>query len=264
MCIAFSTFVFCNVFYLILHNVDNDLHKNKTVAKTAEGDNCVETNIQCPCGLIRAEVQLLGDNQTGAVSFTSVPSFLFIKDIIVNTPTFGILKINISYGGAFYVVIDASSLGLDVKKTPLHQLVNAADEITKTVSKGIPVTHPEIPDLSFLYGTILTDGNDEHSEEPTANLCVFAEKEVDRSPCGSGVTARCALQYAKGLLKPGEERTFENSKTGSQFQAKIVEELRYRNYRSVRVKVRGEAFYTGTCKFTVEERDPFKDGFIIH
>ena len=68
---------------------------------------------------------------------------------------------------------------------------------------SVNVSHPESNDLAFIYGTILTDGKEAWSEEETANLCVFADRQVDRSPCGSGVTARIAVQYHKGLIQQG-------------------------------------------------------------
>ena len=77
-------------------------------------------------------------------------------------------------------MVDAHQLNMDVSHTPIHQLVRAADAISSAVKKAVQLEHPESADLAFLYGTILTDGRDEYSEEPTANLCVFAECEVQK------------------------------------------------------------------------------------
>nr|XP_009935085.1 PREDICTED: trans-L-3-hydroxyproline dehydratase [Opisthocomus hoazin] len=123
--------------------------------------------------------------------------------------------------------------------------------------------HPESEDLAFLYGTILTDGKDAFSEEPTTNICVFADEQVDRSPTGSGVTARIALQYHKGLIQLDQTRTFRSSTTGSLFTGKAVKEAKFGDYNAVIVEVSGEAFYTGTATFTVEEEDPLKYGFLF-
>ena len=73
-----------------------------------------------------------------------------------------------------------------------------------TVRTQVPLHHPDHPDVAFLYGTILSDGRDRYSEEATANICVFADRQVDRSPTGSGVIARIALQVARGLIEPGQ------------------------------------------------------------
>ena len=94
------------------------------------------------------------------------------------TDGFGEVKYDIGYGGAFYALVDTRQLNMDVSHTPIQQLVRAADAISSAVKKSVQLEHPESADLAFLYGTILTDGRDEFSEEPTANLCIFADCEV--------------------------------------------------------------------------------------
>ena len=90
----------------------------------------------------------------------------------------GEVKYDIGYGGAFYALVDTPQLNMDVSHTPIDQLVRAADAVSSAVKKSVQLEHPESADLAFLYGTILTDGKDEYSEEPTANICVFADCEV--------------------------------------------------------------------------------------
>ena len=82
------------------------------------------------------------------------------------------------YGGAFYALVDTRQLNMDVSHTPINQLVWVADAVSSAVKKTVQLEHPESADLAFLYGTILTDSKDEYSEEPTANICVFADCEV--------------------------------------------------------------------------------------
>ncbi|MED6261772.1 hypothetical protein ATANTOWER_009871 [Ataeniobius toweri] len=127
----------------------------------------------------------------------------------------------------------------------------------------VKLHHPVSDDLAFLYGTILTDGRDEFSPEPTANICVFAEAQVDRSPTGSGVTARVALQHHKGLIQLNQTRTFQSGATGSQFTGKAVEETRCGDFRAVVVEVAGRAFYTGVSRFVQEPEDQLAHGFLL-
>ena len=127
---------------------------------------------------------------------------------------------------------------------------------------GAPLSHPDDPDLNFLYGTILTDGNDEWSERPTTNVCVFADRQVDRSPTGSGVTARIAIQRAGDLIPMGLERSF-SSIVGSTFTGKAVEETSVGHRRAVIVEVAGEAHFTGESTFTLEDDDPLP-AFLVH
>lgn len=173
------------------------------------------------------------------------------------------LVVDIAYGGAFYAFVSAEKLGLDVCSAKTRDLVDAATAVTKAVTAQFKITHPDSEDLGFLYGTILTDGKDAYSEEPTTNICVFADQQVDRSPTGSGVTARIALQYHKGLLELNQTRAFKSSTTGSVFTGKAVREAKCGDFNAVIVEVSGRAHYTGMASFIVEDDDPLRDGFLL-
>ncbi|KAJ8308798.1 hypothetical protein KUTeg_013672 [Tegillarca granosa] len=206
---------------------------------------CPETkvNIQCPCGLVEAYVSFDG-TKSSAVRFHSVPGFLFAS-------------------GAFYALVPAKSLGLDMKTSKVKDLQEAAAAVTASLKKSLKLEHPDSADLAFLYGTIVTDGKDLYSEEITDNICVFADEEVDRSPCGSGVTARIAQQYHRNLIQVNQTRTFRGP-AGGIFQAKVVKQVQYGQHKSVIVEVSGNGYYTGTSTFTVEEDDKIGGaGFLL-
>lgn len=217
--------------------------------------------IQCPCGPVVAHVAVK-DGRPGRVRFESVPAFALALDKTVTTPTWGPVTLDIGFGGAFYALVPADSIGLDVRTTPARLLADAGWEITQAVQAQLPILHPEEPDLGFLYGTILTDGRDAFSDQPTANACIFAGRQVDRSPTGSGVTARLAVQYRRKLIGLGQERTFE-SVTGSRFGGRVLRETRAGQRPAVVVEVAGEAHYSGTARFTLEAGDPFQEGFLL-
>jgi proline racemase len=224
------------------------------VNRAAGGSNVA---IQCPCGLVEV---LVADD--GAVKFTSVPAFAFALDATIEVPGLGPQKIDIGYGGAFYAFLPAARFGLDVRTSPTRDLVDAADAVTKATQAQIKLDHPDDADLAFLYGTILTDGKDAFGPEPTANICVFAEREVDRSPTGSGVTARIALQLARGQIALGQERRFE-SVTGALFTGKALRTTKAGRFDGVIVEVGGKAHYTGSARFTLEEGDEIGKGFLL-
>jgi trans-L-3-hydroxyproline dehydratase len=180
----------------------------------------------------------------------------------VEVPGAGRVSLDIGYGGAFYAVLPAARFGLDVRTSPTRALVDAAAAVTEAARAQVPLAHPDDPDLAFLYGTILTDGADAWSERPTANICVFAAREVDRSPTGSGVTARLALQHARGLIALGQSRPFE-SITGALFSGKVLRETRCGPHPAVTVEVSGKAHYTGTARFTLEPDDEIGRGFLL-
>ncbi len=217
--------------------------------------------IQCPCGPVVAHVAMR-DGKPGLVRFESVPAFALALDKTVETPTWGPVTLDIGFGGAFYALVPAPSIGLDLGSTPARLLADAGWEITQAVQAQLRIEHPEEADLGFLYGTILTDGLDPFSPTPTVNACIFAGRQVDRSPTGSGVTARLAVQFRRRLIGLGQERSFE-SVTGSCFTGRVLRETRLGPHPAVVVEVAGEAHYSGTARFTLEASDPFQEGFLL-
>lgn len=215
--------------------------------------------IQVPCGLVEATVAVR-DGNSGGVSFVSVEAFAFDRGFEVAVPGLGTIAVDIGYGGAFYAIVDDRQLGLSVGGSPLEDLVRRATQVTKAVSAAVELSHPTEPDLEFLYGTIVTDGRD-GSTEPSQNVCVFADRQVDRSPTGSGVTARMAVLHARGEVAVGEARRF-SSLTDAVFSGEIVAETQIGEFDAVRVRISGEAFYTGRATFHKEDADPVV-GFLL-
>ena len=211
--------------------------------------------LELPCGVVDVACRV----EAGRVvetAFESVAAFLSQKDANLEVPGFGPVACDISFGGAFYAILPASRLGLDFFSTPLEQLVAAGAAITAAGRRQLDVVHPEEADLGFLYGTILTD--DAVPPQPSYNLCIFAEGQIDRSPTGSGVTARMARDHARGLIGPGVERRFMGP-TGLPFLARITRV----EGDSVRVRVAGQSAFSGTATFEIDADDPLGYGFTL-
>ncbi len=210
--------------------------------------------LQCPCGLVLANVD--GD---GWVRFESVPSFVYALDRVAPTPTWGPVTVDIAYGGAFYAFLAADSIGLDLRTSPMRAIADAGEEIARAVSKAVPIEHRDEPDLAFLYGTILTD----RQISPSRNVCIFAGRQIDRSPTGSGVSARMALQVARRQATFGQESRFESC-TGAIFTGKALREGPMVGPRkSVIVEVGGIAHVTGEARFRFDDDDPLREGFSL-
>jgi proline racemase len=213
-----------------------------------------EMVLQVPSGLLNLTVETSAE-RSGEVRFHGIESFAVALGHGVEVAGIGPVSVDIAFGGAFYAIIDAAALGLDLSGASLRDLVDAAWATTAAVNEsGISLEHPDHPDLGFLYGTILTDGKDRWSPDPTVNLCVFADRQVDRSPTGSGVMARIATQHARGLIEVGAERTFE-SIIGSRFTGRALGEARVGDRDAVVVEVAGAAHYVGESTFTLEAGD---------
>jgi proline racemase len=189
-----------------------------------------------------------------------VPAFLSHADLRVEVPGLGDVVVDIAYGGAFYAVVPASRIGRDFFEAPLDELHGAACAITGAIRGSVAIEHPDAADLGFLYGTIITD--DAPHSERTFNLCVFAEGQIDRSPTGSGVTARLARDYARGLIAPGSSRLFAGP-TGLPFSGEIVRRASEGPNDAVIVRVSGESFFTGSAEFAIEPEDPLRHGFLL-
>jgi trans-L-3-hydroxyproline dehydratase len=216
-------------------------------------------SLELPCGVVQVTCRV----ERGRVvesAFESVPAFLSHRDVDVAVAGLGTVRLDIAYGGAFYAILPSSALGLDFFATPVADLVRVATSITDAVRAAIPVTHPDEPDLGFLYGTILTD--DAPPPAPTFNLCVFAEGQIDRSPTGSGVTARMARDHARGLIAPGAERRFFGP-TGIPFTGSVASRIGGPANEAVTVRVSGTSAYAGRSVFVVEDGDPLAHGFTL-
>lgn len=217
-------------------------------------------NIEAPCGLVTASVEVK-DGKAGAVSFESVPAFLFARDQATDLPGFGTVGFDIAYGGAFYALAHCRQFGLEFGRNRVRDFVDAATALTERLKADFPLAHPDHPDLAFLYGTILTDGG-LGQDAPTRNVCVFADAELDRSPTGSGVTARLASMYAKGEIALGESRSFE-SIVGSRFTGAVARAVRAGTHDAIIARVGGRAFYSGRAEFWLEEDDELGRGFLL-
>ena len=215
--------------------------------------------IEAPCGLLRLACEV-ADGKVGEVRFESVPAFAHARDRVVEVPGFGSITTDIAYGGAFYCILPASRFGLDLFETSVERLTEAAAALTGAVRAGAPITHPTEPDLGFLYGTIVTD--EAGLGETSFNLCIFAERQIDRSPTGSGVTARMALDHAKGLVGLGRTRSFR-SITGGRFSGRVLGPAAYPAEGAVTVEVGGLSHLAGEGAFIIEADDPLGLGFAL-
>jgi proline racemase len=222
--------------------------------------------IQAPCGRLDARVEVV-DGRIGEVRFISVPAFAAALDLTVEVHGIGAVTVDVGYGGAFYALADAAQLGVELGITPVATIVERATAVTRATSTALTLQHPDARDLEFLYGTIVTDHPDSMMVEESLNVCVFADRQVDRSPTGSGVTARTAVRHARGLVGAGQTRRFA-SLTGAIFTATVVAEhgpgvLAPEGRPAVSVEVGGHAYRTGSAEFTFDDDDPLRDGFLL-
>ncbi len=234
----------------------------ETGALPAKGQHA-SVNLDTPAGLVRATAHLDSHGRVERVSFLNVPSFLYARDIELNVPAYGRLIVDIAFGGAFYAFLPAAQVGLSIAPEQANQLAAAGDTITKAVNAVLPMNHPLEEDLGFLYGTIFT-GPPEDPTHHSRNVCIFADAEIDRSPTGTGVSARLALHFAKGELPDGQPIVIESILgAASTFSGRVAGHAWVGPYDAVLPEVSGRAFITGRHEFVIDPNDELGRGFLL-
>ena len=224
-----------------------------------EGNN-PELIIDAPPGKIYANAHR-GPKGVERSAFRNVPSFVLLADQYVDIDGLGRVKFDVAYGGAFYAICDAGQIDLSLDSSDYNRLIDYGKKIKHAVMTNYQIEHPFEKELSFLYGTIFT-GKPINPENHSRNVCIFAEGEVDRSPTGSGVSARAALHATKGELGTGQKVVIE-SILGTTMSVEIIETCSFGPHKAVIPEVSGTAFITGQNEFYFDPDDPLKQGFIF-
>jgi proline racemase len=220
-----------------------------------------EVPIDVPSGRVVARVHTDGGRVTRA-DFVNVPSYPIARQVKVPTSR-GEIKADIAYGGAIYAHVPAADVGLSVEPAAIDQLIAVGREIKWALNDSEHARHPDDDRLSGVYGTILYDdlGHDEDGNPHQRNVTVFADGEVDRSPCGSGTASRVAMLAATGELGDGQ-RLVHDSIVGSRFLAHIEQHVTAGGRPAVIPVVTGTAHKTGEHLFVVDPADTLP-GFVL-
>ncbi|WP_066291804.1 proline racemase family protein [Bacillus sp. FJAT-29937] len=215
--------------------------------------------IDSPAGEVVAYAKYNG-NQVESVSFENVPSFVYKKEVPVKIDGYE-FTVDIAYGGAFYAVVDSKEMDLKVNFKDVAALQTWGGKIKHYIESQMEVKHPLEPGLKGIYGVIFSDEPNKDGAD-LRNVTIFADEQVDRSPCGSGTTARAATLVEQGRLKEGESFVHECI-TDGQFIGEILSLTKVADYDAVISKVSGQAYITGFHQFVVDPRDPLKQGFLL-
>lgn len=215
--------------------------------------------IDSPAGKVIAQAQVDGTT-VKSVSFENVPSFVYRADlpVVLNNLQF---TVDIAFGGAFYAIVDSAVLGVKVRTEEIPTLQQYAFEIKKYIHENYDVVHPYEPELKGIYGVIFSD-SPVRADSHLRNVTVFADEQIDRSPCGTGTCARLATLYQRGKVKANEPFVHEGI-VGSQFVAKVLREVKVGEYDAIVPEICGNAFVTGFHQFVVDPSDPLAVGFLL-
>ena len=220
-----------------------------------------ELVLDSPAGQIHARASFEGlgaSRRVKSVTFRNVPSFVLHGGLALHVNGRE-LRADVAFGGAFYAIVDSESAGIPIAGSRLDDLRRTGMAIKHAVEAAVRVEHPEEPGLHGIYGTIFT-GPPASPEADLRNVTIFAQAEVDRSPCGTGTCAVMAVLAAMGFLCPEHTFTHE-SIVGSRFYGRVAGETTVGELPAIIPEIEGSAYVTGEHTFYVDPRDPFAKGF---
>jgi proline racemase len=228
---------------------------------TAPENGSVDVVVDVPSGRVVARVRC-ANGRVIAVDFVNVPSWVVARDVPVATSR-GAVTVTVAFGGASYATLPAASVGLSVTPEHLAQLIALGREVKWALNDSEHARHPGDPRLDGIYGTIWFDDlGDAPGEVHQRNVTVFADGEVDRSPCGSGTCARLAVLAADGRLPAGTVLQHE-SIVGSAFTGRVLGAVEAHGRTAVVPQVTGMAYRTGEHVFVIDPDDPLVPGFVL-
>jgi proline racemase len=216
--------------------------------------------LDTPAGPVPVEARCRA-GKVERVQFTNVPCFATHLDARVEVDGLGTIVLDVAYGGAFFAIVDAPSLGFAVEPKEARELVAVGNRITAAVAEQLPVAHPEIPEI---HGVTFTEFAMPFMGPGTVsrNAVVVAPGRIDRSPCGTGTSARLAVLHARGQLRPGQGFVHE-SIIGSRFEAGIAREVAVGGRPGVVPTIAGQAWITGIFQHGIDPSDPFRGGYTL-
>jgi proline racemase len=218
-----------------------------------------EIRLDTPAGLVQAAVEV-SDGRALAVTIRNVPAYLHLRDAQVTVPGLGRLSLDLAWGGNFYAVLPAGAVGLDVRPRSHDDLVAAGLSVMAAVNQQLSFAHPEQPDIDECHHVIFTAPGDEQVSARGATA--IHPGWIDRSPCGTGTSARMAALHARGELGLNEDFVHA-SLIGSVFTGRLVAEAEVGGFPAVVPTVRGRAWVTGLASYMLDPDDPFPGGFLM-
>ncbi len=216
--------------------------------------------LEAPGGLIRVEARCR-DGKCESVSFTNVPSFVICLNRPIEVEGLGTLAVDVSYGGMFYVLVDAAAMGFSIEPSEARDLSDVGERIKLAAAAQVPAVHPENPEIHTINQTLWAGPPREIRGRKTArNGVIVSPGRLDRSPCGTGTSARMAVMHARGELDVGETFVHE-SIIGTRFTGKVLEEVLVGTTRAVRTSIAGRAWITAFHQYVLDPTDPFPTGY---
>ncbi len=245
--------------------------------------------LDTPAGLVHVEAEVrksvrkksrksprkddTGNIKVVRVTFENVPAFAVHLDKIIEVPEIGAVKVDVAYGGMFYVIADAAALGLRLTPDCGRDIVRIGEMVKAAAREQLPASHPENPGIAGVTIAVLS-GPPEKRGAPAKNAVVVSTGQldwarpatwtgaIDRSPCGTGTCAKMAVLHAKGQLPLNKDFVHEGI-LGTTFTGRLIRETKVGPYRAVVPTISGRAWITGYARYVLDPSDPFPEGFTV-
>lgn len=228
--------------------------------------------LESPAGLIAIEAEVR-DGKVKRVTFENVPAFAVHLDKTIEVPQIGAVKVDVAWGGMFYVIVEAADLGLTIAPDQGGDIVRLGEMVKAAATEQLPVVHPENPDIKNITIAVVS-GTATHPEAHLKNAVVVSSGKldwerpstwtgaIDRSPCGTGTCAKMAVLHAKGKLGLNEDFRHEGI-LGTIFTGRLLRETQIGPYKAVVPQISGQAWVTGIAQYVVDPDDPFPNGYTV-
>ncbi len=216
--------------------------------------------LDTPAGLVKVEIDVK-DNVAGNVTFANVPAFLFAENAEVEVERLGKMKVDISYGGNYYILVDNKDLGVELTSENANNIIEKAQLVKKAVNEQIEIYHPE-KDFINEATHVMVCGEPSTEDGDTKNVVVIPPGSIDRSPCGTGTSSRLAAFYAKDEIGLNESLTFE-SIIDTKFKGKVITTTKVGEFEAVVPQITGRAYVTGLNRWVIDPEDPITEGFLL-
>ncbi|MFX3616538.1 MAG: proline racemase family protein [Sporolactobacillus sp.] len=216
--------------------------------------------LETPSGLIHTRVKV-EKGRVKEVSIVNVPAFLYRKDQRVAVSGLGEIKLDIAFGGNFFALVNAEQIDVAIETKNLGSLLRYGLAIREAVNQQIAVSHPILADIHTV-DLVEFFGPAQSPAASLRNVVVFGKEQMDRSPCGTGTSAKLATLYARGQLKLNEDFVYE-SIMGTRFRGRALRETRVGRYPAIIPEITGQAFIIGENRLVIDEEDPLKFGFLL-
>lgn len=231
-----------------------------------------ELILEAPAGLIKVRAQC-ENGKVRQVTFRNVPSFAVHLDAVIQVPTIGEVRVDVAYGGMFYVIADAGQLGIRLEPESGRDIVRVSEMIRQAADEQLSARHPDTPEFHGISISQLS-GPATHPDAHMKNAVTVSTGgfdwenpatwtgALDRSPCGTGTCAKMAVLHARGELSLDEDFRHEGI-LGTLFTGRLEGEIKVGEYPAVIPTISGQAWITGFSNYVVDPSDPFPQGFTV-